>query len=114
LKSVDAVSSTAPASATVPANVVVPPNATSATFVVTTRAVEADATVTITDSEGNRRTATTSSFGVYTFEDVEAGLMRELYDERLLSRLYGGFAVYRFIGEDVRFILNQRRRQART
>jgi DNA replication protein DnaC len=45
--------------------------------------------------------------------NVEAGLMRELYDERLLSRLYGGFAVYRFIGEDVRFILNQRRRQAR-
>lgn len=46
--------------------------------------------------------------------NVEAGLMRELYDERLLSRLYGGFAVYRFIGEDVRFVLNQRRRQART
>lgn len=42
--------------------------------------------------------------------NVEAGLMRELYDERLLSRLYGGFAVYRFIGEDVRFVLNQRRR----
>lgn len=43
--------------------------------------------------------------------NVEANLMRELYDERLLSRLYGGFAVYRFIGEDVRFVLNQRRRQ---
>ena len=45
--------------------------------------------------------------------NVEAGLMREVYDERLLSRLYGGFAVYRFIGEDVRFVLNQRRRQPR-
>ena len=45
--------------------------------------------------------------------NVEAGLMRELYDERLLSRLYGGFAVYRFIGEDVRFVMNQRRRQGR-
>ena len=45
--------------------------------------------------------------------NVEAGLMREIYDERLLSRLYGGFAVYRFIGDDVRFVLNQRRRQAR-
>jgi len=46
--------------------------------------------------------------------NVEAGLMREQYDERLLSRLYGGFAVYRFIGEDIRFVLNQKRRQART
>jgi hypothetical protein len=32
-----------------------------------------NATVVITDSEGNRRTATTGSFGFYTFEDVEAG-----------------------------------------
>ncbi|MEO7660493.1 MAG: carboxypeptidase-like regulatory domain-containing protein, partial [Pyrinomonadaceae bacterium] len=32
-----------------------------------------NATVFITDSEGVRRTATTSSFGVYTFNDVEAG-----------------------------------------
>lgn len=45
--------------------------------------------------------------------NVEAGLMREVYDERLLSRLYGGFAVYRFIGEDIRFIQNQRRRLQR-
>ncbi len=51
----------------------------------------------------NRRTIISSN--------VEANLIRELYDERLLSRLYGGFAVYRFIGEDVRFVLNQRRRQ---
>ncbi|MFT3746469.1 MAG: lamin tail domain-containing protein [Pyrinomonadaceae bacterium] len=32
-----------------------------------------NATVTITDSMGNRRTATTSSFGFYHFTDVEAG-----------------------------------------
>ena len=32
-----------------------------------------NATVVITDAEGNRRTATTGSFGFYTFEDVEAG-----------------------------------------
>ena len=32
-----------------------------------------NATVVLTDSEGRRRTATTSSFGLYTFEDVEAG-----------------------------------------
>ena len=32
-----------------------------------------NATVILTDSEGNRRQATTSSFGIYTFEDVEAG-----------------------------------------
>lgn len=32
-----------------------------------------NATVILTDSEGNRRTATTGSFGIYTFEDVEAG-----------------------------------------
>ncbi len=32
-----------------------------------------NATVVLTDSEGNRRTATTGSFGIYTFEDVEAG-----------------------------------------
>ncbi|HQY68773.1 MAG TPA: carboxypeptidase regulatory-like domain-containing protein, partial [Pyrinomonadaceae bacterium] len=32
-----------------------------------------NATVTLTDSHGNRRTAITSSFGSYRFEDVEAG-----------------------------------------
>ncbi len=32
-----------------------------------------NATVFLTDSEGNRRTATTGSFGIYTFEDVESG-----------------------------------------
>jgi hypothetical protein len=32
-----------------------------------------NAVVTITDSQGNQRTATTSSFGYYRFEDIEAG-----------------------------------------
>ena len=32
-----------------------------------------NATVTITDSKGNRQTKTTGSFGAYGFEDVEAG-----------------------------------------
>lgn len=32
-----------------------------------------NATVVLTDSEGNRKTATTGSFGIYTFDDVEAG-----------------------------------------
>jgi len=32
-----------------------------------------NATVTITDADGVRRTATTSSFGIYKFDDVEAG-----------------------------------------
>jgi hypothetical protein len=32
-----------------------------------------NATVVITDAAGNRRTATTGSFGIYTFEDVDAG-----------------------------------------
>lgn len=36
--------------------------------------------------------------------------LRDQYDERLLSRLVGGFAVYRFFGEDVRLQLNRRRR----
>lgn len=32
-----------------------------------------NATVVITDSQGNRRTATTTSFGFYAFENVQAG-----------------------------------------
>lgn len=32
-----------------------------------------NAVVVMTDAEGNRRTATTGSFGIYTFEDVEVG-----------------------------------------
>lgn len=42
--------------------------------------------------------------------NVETGQMKRLYDERLLSRLYGGFAIYRFFGDDVRLVLSQRRR----
>lgn len=37
--------------------------------------------------------------------------LRDSYDERLLSRLMGGFAIYRFFGEDVRLQLNRRRRR---
>lgn len=37
--------------------------------------------------------------------------LRDTYDERLLSRLVGGFAVYRFFGEDVRMVMNRRRRR---
>jgi DNA replication protein DnaC len=42
----------------------------------------------------------------------EPANLRDIYDERLLSRLVGGFAVYRFIGEDVRMVQNRRRRRA--
>ncbi len=38
--------------------------------------------------------------------------LRDTYDERLLSRLVGGFAVYRFFGEDIRMTQNRRRRRA--
>ncbi len=37
--------------------------------------------------------------------------LRDTYDERLLSRLLGNFAVYRFFGEDVRIELSRRRRK---
>lgn len=38
--------------------------------------------------------------------------LRDTYDERLLSRLVGVFAVHRFFGEDVRMVQSRRRRQA--
>jgi DNA replication protein DnaC len=41
----------------------------------------------------------------------EPSSLRDTYDERLLSRLVGGFAVYRFFGEDVRLALNRRHRR---
>ena len=44
-----------------------------------------NATVTITDSQGVRRTVTTSSFGFYRFEDVRAG---DTYVIGVSSRLY--------------------------
>lgn len=37
--------------------------------------------------------------------------LRDTYDERVLSRLVGNFAVYRFFGEDIRLVLNRRRRR---
>jgi DNA replication protein DnaC len=42
--------------------------------------------------------------------NADPASLRDQYDERLLSRLVGGFAVYRFFGEDVRLQLNRRRR----
>ena len=42
--------------------------------------------------------------------NADPASLRDQYDERLLSRLVGGFAVYRFFGEDVRLQINRRRR----
>ena len=42
--------------------------------------------------------------------NADPATLRDTYDERLLSRLMGGFAVYRFFGDDVRMALNRRRR----
>ncbi len=42
--------------------------------------------------------------------NADPATLRDHYDERLLSRLVGGFAVYRFFGEDIRLQLNRRRR----
>ncbi|MBP8989444.1 MAG: ATP-binding protein [Clostridia bacterium] len=42
--------------------------------------------------------------------NADPAALRDQYDERLLSRLVGGFAVYRFFGEDVRLEINRRRR----
>ncbi len=44
--------------------------------------------------------------------NLEAKDIRDGYDERVLSRLYGAFAVYRFYGEDLRQTLRQRRSTA--
>jgi DNA replication protein DnaC len=44
--------------------------------------------------------------------NLEAKDIRDGYDERVLSRLYGAFAVYRFYGEDLRQTLRQRRTSA--
>jgi DNA replication protein DnaC len=45
--------------------------------------------------------------------NLEAKDIRDAYDERVLSRLTGGFAIYRFFGEDLRQTLRQRRAPAR-
>lgn len=42
--------------------------------------------------------------------NADPATLRDHYDERLLSRLMGGFSVYRFFGEDVRLQLNRKRR----
>ena len=60
-----------------PGNVIIAPTAAGVTVsgrVTTTNGQGLrNASVTITDAEGNRRTATTGSFGIYTFADIEAG-----------------------------------------
>lgn len=43
--------------------------------------------------------------------NADPSTLRDTYDERLLSRLVGGFAVYRFFGEDVRLVQSRRRRK---
>ncbi len=40
-------------------------------------------------------------------------IIRDTYDERVLSRLYGGFAIYRFFGEDLRQTQRLRRAPSR-
>jgi len=42
--------------------------------------------------------------------NADPATLRDTYDERLLSRLVGGFAVYRFFGDDVRLVMSRRRR----
>ncbi|NLV47425.1 MAG: ATP-binding protein [Clostridiaceae bacterium] len=42
--------------------------------------------------------------------NIDPAQFRDQYDERLLSRLIGGFSVYRFFGEDVRLKRSERRR----
>lgn len=46
--------------------------------------------------------------------NADPATLRDTYDERLQSRLIGGFAVYRFfVDEDVRLVQNRRRRRTR-
>lgn len=42
--------------------------------------------------------------------NADPAALRDTYDERLLSRLMGSFAIYRFFGPDVRLELGRRRR----
>jgi DNA replication protein DnaC len=42
--------------------------------------------------------------------NADPATLRDQYDERLLSRLVGSFAVYRFFGEDIRLQISRRRR----
>ena len=43
--------------------------------------------------------------------NADPATLRDTYDERLLSRLVGGFLVYRFFGEDVRMVMSRRRKR---
>lgn len=43
--------------------------------------------------------------------NADPATLRDTYDERLLSRLVGGFAIFRFFGEDVRLTISRRRRK---
>lgn len=42
--------------------------------------------------------------------NADAAALKQVYDERLLSRLMGNFAIYRFFGDDIRLVLSRRRR----
>ncbi|MDD2374208.1 MAG: ATP-binding protein [Eubacteriales bacterium] len=42
--------------------------------------------------------------------NADASSLKQTYDERLLSRLMGNYAIYRFYGEDVRLEISRRRR----
>ncbi|MCD8498479.1 MAG: hypothetical protein LRY35_00260 [Clostridiales bacterium] len=42
--------------------------------------------------------------------NADPAALRDTYDERLLSRLMGSFAIYRFFGPDVRLEQGRRRR----
>lgn len=42
--------------------------------------------------------------------NADAVTLKQVYDERLLSRLMGNFSIYRFFGDDVRLELSRRRR----
>jgi len=50
--------------------------------------------------------------GLHTLisSNADPAALRDTYDERLLSRLMGSFAIYRFFGPDVRLELGRRRR----
>lgn len=53
-----------------------------------------------------------TGLGLHTMisSNADPAALRDTYDERLLSRLMGSFAIYRFFGADVRLELGRRRR----
>ncbi len=42
--------------------------------------------------------------------NADAATLKQVYDERLLSRLMGNYSIFRFFGEDIRLELSRRRR----